>query len=290
MIYKTFSHHVLFGLSLLLLSTLHVTARAQAAPEAAPAASSEVGAAGANAADAPRQGDQALPGIRVDRENRLVDVAAAVVTREGDWMELLGCAPESREYESILVVKARPSHLHLALVMIGLEPGHPLQIQWKDEKPVAIPPAGARVAVSLVYTDADGKTHDVPANKWIKNQVTGELLEGNVWLFAGSTLRQSEDKSRPPVYLADVNGSVISLVNFGDDVLARDSVTTNRNDNGAWAANTDLVPPVGTEVVIRLTPAPPPPDAPPAEAAKEGDAPATQPTDKDADNDAAKAD
>src|SRR5690606_30736298 len=34
-----------------------------------------------------------LPGLRLDREKRVLDVEATVIRREGDWLELLACTP-----------------------------------------------------------------------------------------------------------------------------------------------------------------------------------------------------
>src|SRR5690606_16414817 len=48
-----------------------------------------------------------LPGLRLDREKRVLDVEATVNRREGDWLELLACTPGTREHEAILTVTAR---------------------------------------------------------------------------------------------------------------------------------------------------------------------------------------
>jgi hypothetical protein len=56
------------------------------------------------------------------------------------------------------------------------------------------------------------------------------------------------------VYLADIEGSILSLVHFGDDVLARATDKTNMNDEGRYVPNTDVIPAEGTNVIVRLTP------------------------------------
>lgn len=59
------------------------------------------------------------------------------------------------------------------------------------------------------------------------------------------------------IYLADLNGTVVSLVNFGDDVVCRATPLTDRDDGQAFAANVALVPPLGTAVKLRFRAAPP---------------------------------
>jgi len=186
--------------------------------------------------------------IQIDRDAGRIDLDAQVVLRDGDWLELLACAPKSREHESILTVNARPSHIHLALLMLGLKPGSPMNWYKEKDQIVMRPPSGPKVAISLLYQH-DGKQLEVPANEWIVNQETGEVLAGNQWLFAGSNFAEVNGKR---VYAADLNGTIISLVNFGDDILARSTKVTNRDDNAVWAANTEQIPPEGTAVTIRL--------------------------------------
>ena len=87
------------------------------------------------------------------------------------------------------------------------------------------------------------------ANQWFIHKQTGQSPPDNVWLFTGSSFDEDKD---PPRYRADVEGSVISLVNFGDEVLARPTDKTNQSDQGMLQPNTDLIPEVGTKVTIRL--------------------------------------
>ena len=197
-----------------------------------------------------------LPFVKIDAKKRHVDLDAAVIrqqTAEGEWLELLACTAGGRDHESLLVVKARPSHVHLALLMIGLEPGKPMRWQFKDGKIETVnPPRGPRIAVTAHY-QLDGEPVEVPVNQWLIDHQTKKPPPDNVWLFAGSRFVEQEDKS---VYLADLNGSVLSLVNFGDELLARPTDLTNLNDNEAWGANAKTMPPKGTKVTLRLKPLP----------------------------------
>lgn len=215
-----------------------------------------------NAATPP---DRPLPGITVDRDAGHIDIEAEVVNRDADWLELLVCAPGSREYESILASPARPSHIHLALIMLGLEPGSPLSWQRTDHDNGfdVQPPTGPRLAIHLHWQE-DSQDHQAAANTWVVNQKNDRPLAENVWLFAGSKFHEPEDGER--VYMADLNGTIITLVNFGDELLTRPTTVTNQTDDQAWSTRTAAIPPEGTAVTIRLTPlADDPEQAPEAE-------------------------
>ena len=112
------------------------------------------------------------------------------------------------------------------------------------------PAHGPQVAVRLVY-DQDGRTTVVGANQWVINRQTHQTLAESVWIFTGSSFDETRD---PPAYRADIEGSVLSLVHFGDEVLARQTTTTSQTDEGLLQPNTDQIPEVGTSVKIRLRP------------------------------------
>ncbi len=188
--------------------------------------------------------------MHINREAGYVEIDAKVVNRDADWLELLVCVPGSREYESILSSPAKPSHIHLALLMLGLKPGQPLDWKRTDDGFAVQPPKGPRIAVFCRWQE-NGEQHEAPANTWVERQDTGKVMAGNHWLFAGSAFHESEGKR---LYMADLNGTVISLVNFGDDLLTRPTTTTNRDDARAWATHTKAIPPEGTPVTLRLVP------------------------------------
>ena len=192
-----------------------------------------------------------LPGVRVDREAGLVDVDATVVNREPEWLELLACTPGSLDHESILAIRARPSHVHLALLLLDIVPGRPSKTVRDGDRYVVEPPAGPAVSVTLIY-EQDGQPIEVPGSQWVVHRETGEHLADEPWLFAGSVWQEFEGERH---YLADLSGTAITLVNFNDDLLARSTEVTRDNDGKTWVADTDAIPPLDTPVTIRLRPA-----------------------------------
>ena len=63
-----------------------------------------------------------LPGIQVDLEKKQVKLECVSLATKAS-LELLICQTDTKDYESVLAAKAKPSHVHMALLMIGLNPG-----------------------------------------------------------------------------------------------------------------------------------------------------------------------
>lgn len=245
------------ALLLLAVATLGCAERSKAARSNA--SSAAPAAAVAPAADAPQPPSEPTaaptspwPGITLNTAEGYVDLEAAVATREGEWMELLACTPGTLEYESLLTITARPSHVHLALLALGLEAGKPISHRDRGDRYEMIPARGPEVAISIVLSRAGGaESREFPATDWLRDQATGQPMQGSTWLFTGSAFVDYEGKE---VYMADLNGTAITLVNFGEDLLARATDLTNQTDNKAYNVNTPAVPAVGTPVTLRLRP------------------------------------
>ncbi|MEX0653911.1 MAG: YdjY domain-containing protein [Phycisphaeraceae bacterium] len=193
--------------------------------------------------------EKSLPGISIHLEKRQLDLEATVIRQEGDWLELLACTPNSREHESILTVKARPSHIHLALLLLDYQPGSPMRWEQTDDGYIAHPPRGDKLSAFIVYENENGEPTEIPATDWIQHQPTGEAMAGNIWLFTGSTFQRYQEQE---IYTADVNGTVLSLVNFGDDLIGRPTDVTDQSDAQRWNSFAERIPEPGTKVTLRL--------------------------------------
>ena len=86
----------------------------------------------------------AFPYVRVDRAAGVVEFDGIVPIDAHDpktplvFLEEFVCTPDSREYESLVVTKAKPSHVHAALLLAGGLAGKPGEWRW------AGPPEGRR--------------------------------------------------------------------------------------------------------------------------------------------------
>ena len=191
-----------------------------------------------------------LPSIELDRERGFVDVEGAVSLREG-LLELVATVRGGKGHESLFALDARPRHIHLALLLLGLEPGKPGRWIYTEDEVIAVDPTGDRVRATVIY-EKDGERVERPVNEFVRDRVSGEQMDSNVFVFAGS--RMGKNAEGEPYYVADASGDVISLVSFGDELLATPEAASDSNEELIWEANTEQMPPVGTEVVLRLRP------------------------------------
>src|SRR5258708_5903139 len=72
----------------------------------------------------------------------------------------------TKEYESVLRSRAQPSHLHFALLMLGLEPGQP--VRFDEAQKQWIPPRGPPLKLSCEFV-RNGKTVVVPASRLMRS-------------------------------------------------------------------------------------------------------------------------
>jgi len=242
----------------------------------------------AQAADAPPgplpsepDGVELFHAVTLDRAAGHVDVRGRVIGGPVEWLELLACRPGTREHESVVTLDARAEHLHAALLLMGLTPGTPADARWEGDTLVQTPPRGPEVGVLFVFDGAPDRP--VPAGAYVADQATGAPLDpavpgaaagggveataGGGWRFTGSRLVEGRQRT---YFLAEENGTLISLVNFGDDLIARDTPHPADGGNGFWTLNPEpagwpALPAPGTPLTVRLA-AVPDPDAAPAPA------------------------
>jgi hypothetical protein len=241
------------------------TALAAAVMGFQPLAAEEAAAAGGgekDAADLAEKIRAIFPGITINSKERFVDVQAVVCLAEG-YLEVIACAKDSREHESIVMVEAKPSHIHAALLLISARPGNPAMrkpINEEGTRWVDIPPRGQEVKATLLVPDAKGVATERPINDFVAPtkdesglpEVPGEPKKfPDSFLFAGSYTHQEGDAK---TYLADVNGNVISISTFGDEVLCLSGHHGQENHALSWQIKPDSLPEIGTKVTLRLRP------------------------------------
>ena len=184
--------------------------------------------------------------VGFDRTKRQVWFDAEVCLREGA-LEFLVCAWDTKKHESILHTKAKASHLHAALLMLGLTPGKPARWSGQDENARFLPPAGAGLKVSLAWKDKGGKPRRADAGAWLKALGTAKLEPPKQWIFVGSEVLPDGR------YWAEVDGEVISLTNFASAVIDVPFRSSNVNEQREICANTKAIPPIATKVRVVLS-------------------------------------
>lgn len=203
-----------------------------------------------------------LPGVRINLAERCVDVASEICLGEG-MLELVACTRDTKEHESIVVIKARPMHIHTALLLLGAKPGNPAihkPAPGDGTRWISVPPQGGRVKVCLVLKNQKGELVERPIRDFIApadpagTDREGKEFPTDTFLFAGSHL--VVEGEGPRAYLSDRSGNVISIATFGDELLCLPDVHSHQNGALVWQVDKTHLPEVGTEVTLRLRPIP----------------------------------
>lgn len=209
------------------------------------------------AADAPPGKLQPFPGIAVLPDKPAVELAAWVCLEYG-WLEQVACAPGTREHESLVVPRARPSQIHAALLMAGFEPGAPGKWSYENEQYTFTPPTGAALDVLVRYIDESDRIIEEPIRLWIRDHLGRHEFPREPWIFAGSIFAPNPEwmEEEGEHYVADMTGSIIGLVTFGDEVVGFSRVLADQAavQPPEWEVNSDHIPPVGTPVTLILRP------------------------------------
>jgi hypothetical protein len=173
------------------------------------------------------------------------------------YLEVIVCTPDTKEHESLVMTRARPSHVHAALLACGLTPGAPGSWTWDAAARTLREhaPAGDRVTVSIAYRDAGGREAEVSAADWIVNAHDARRLHAGegapTWVFAGSVMARRAGRE---VYDADGTGTLVGLATFGMETIAWPDVFSHEAaiSEPEWIADISRVPSYGTPVVVRI--------------------------------------
>ncbi len=211
---------------------------------------------------------EVLPGVVLDREAGTVEFEGIVpIVADGDsprtargvsdvLLELLVTVRGGgRDHEALVMTTVRPSHVHAALLLLGLQAGEPGV--WRDIgrsdgsiDVVGVAPTGDLVAVEFIVVDGDGRERVLSGSSWVRHAETGGQYPVWSWVFAGSrfVFRQGEER-----YDADFSGVLVGLAQFGVEVIA--SPETYHPDiavqEPVWFAAADT-PEFGTRVRVRI--------------------------------------
>lgn len=205
------------------------------------------------AADAP-QWVQPFPHVRVNLRERVVEFDGEVCLTEG-WLEQIVCTPGTREHETLIVSRVRPSNLHAAMLMARFEPGRPGRWTYENDTYAVIHPTGEAVRISVRYLDGRDELVEHPVSKWVRDHLGEQEFADQPWMFGGSMIAPNAAFMGPGEhYVADMTGSIVGLVTFGDELLGWREVIADQAavSEPEWEANTDTMPPVGTKVTVIL--------------------------------------
>ncbi len=185
-----------------------------------------------------------FPHIAVDVRAKQVRVECEALHCEAP-LEFFCVVSGTNEHESVLRTAAKPSQIHTALLMLGLQPGEP--VKYSEAAKKWFPPHGPPLNISVEFT-RDGQRVSLPAYKLMRDTRTKQAMPAMSWIFAGS--RVMEDNA----YAADVTGYIVSVVNFDLTLIDIPDLASSANETLQWETNLELMPPLGTPVTMVIEP------------------------------------
>src|SRR5690606_7198965 len=109
------------------------------------------------------------------------------------------------------------------------------------EEVVLVPPRGEQLDI-LVHYQHNGETTTEAIREWIIDAEGKRTFPPDPWVFGGSHFRPNAEFMGPGEhYLADMSGSIIGLVTFGDEVIGFSHVISDQAaiHDPEWLVNTD---------------------------------------------------
>jgi hypothetical protein len=183
--------------------------------------------------------------VWIDPTEKAVLIDGQISLREG-MLEMFACTRNTKEHESIVSANTQAFLVHAALLRLGAEAGKP--VQWQ---PTYKPPTGTEIDVLVWWVDEKGKEHTVRAQQWIKDVRTGQVMT-HPWVFAGSRFWTDEETGER--YYQAEGGDFICVSNFGTAMLDIPIESSQSNQELAFAAFTERIPPLGAPVRLILMP------------------------------------
>src|SRR2546421_147296 len=161
-------------------------------------------------------------------------------------LEFFCCVKGTNEHEAVLRSGVKPSHLHAALLMLGLQPGEGVRFSEAQNK--WLPPHGPPLHLSVEF-EKEGKTIALPAYRLMRDVRSKREMKPMTWIFAGSRIMPDG------AYGADATGYLVSVVNFELSVIDIPQVASSANESLEWETNLDLMPAQGAKVTMIIEPA-----------------------------------
>jgi hypothetical protein len=204
-------------------------------------------------------GDEAKPGIVVDKDKRTITIDAKIAPRiindprykreDGKPypLEVIASWPfpkGQKAHETVVTIDMKPSEIHKALVGLGLKPGKPVAGESKDA------PQGPEVKIYLEVPSEGGRTRRLPIERVLIDPKTNKPMPKVQWRFTGSVLKQPDPDKDEKVYGADLTGTLISIFPVTNETVFQTNLTMKEEKYVKLETNKKLLPKEGTAVKL----------------------------------------
>ena len=170
----------------------------------------------------------------VDTKERTVLCPGEINLTEGT-IEYLAVAAGGKTHESLLVLRTRPLHLQVALLMLGLEPKNVLKRQGDPATPQGDP-----VELRIRWKDKNGQAQERAVEELISETPNLKPMPVHPWLFTGSRILKEG-------FEADLSKSLIAV--YHDPAAILDNPLPGAVNNG-YIVNSKRTPKQGTRIEL----------------------------------------
>lgn len=186
------------------------------------------------------------------QKTREVSFQAEVNMKEGP-LEYAIVHENGKIHEAIIITKARPFDVNIALKVLGFKESKELfPILDEDYRPTnqfpKVPETtrnAARAEILLEWKDAKGKVQKAALNDWITYTITSKSLPPLPWIYGGSYVHNKS-------FQAQSSGDIVAL--FTNNAALFNWGGKDGNLDDVWAPNTKRIPDVGTSVKVTIKP------------------------------------
>lgn len=200
-------------------------------------------------------------GIKLDAKKRTVTIPAVVNTPQ-DPVEYLLIHRKGKKHEAVFLTETKPSILNAALLMIGFEKGKNATFVEKKPAPtleevqngadplIVTPPKGKKFYMTARWTTPDKKVVEHCVEDLLFELSTQEPMGHCEWIYLGGRMAQIY-KNDPEVYVADLEGNLISVCYLSpDNHLGTMSHERARDDQNWWTTTTTPEPGTPVEFIF----------------------------------------
>lgn len=174
--------------------------------------------------------------VTLDKAQRQLSFPARVNLRDV-LIEYAVVGKIGKLHESLLVTDTLPTHVHIAMLLLGTKDLRPKS----EEKRL---PPGQPIDIQIRW-EASGKQEQGHLEDWIIIEQNKQPIGRGMWVYSGARIDDG-------YFTANTNESIVAII-LDIDALANNPRSGNENDE-IWFPNESRVPPVGTpvEVTFRL--------------------------------------
>lgn len=185
--------------------------------------------------------------VVLDKKKRSITFPAAINLDKGE-MEYLLVQEGGKTHESLFVTKVLPTHIHIAMLLLGVKlpqqpaiapPPQNIDANYLKSAPK---PKGEDVTILVRWTD-NGKTVEMHGEDLMFDQAKKQQMSRGPWIYNGSI-------ESGGVFLAQQERSIISMI-IDPAALVNNERPDSDNDQ-VWTIISEKCPKVGTPVEITL--------------------------------------